>query len=258
MSSESLLATYLAASPYSVPVDIKKLEFLFSAITEYASRRGKELHDLSVLEVGCARGGITIPLTTLGCQVTAFDIDSDAVADLRSKLNDVANHRVALSVDNGYTFDDGRLYDIVIVSEVIEHVLEPVNFARNIVRRMMRKASLVVTIPNGYGPWEMKNRLNPRVYLRKWNLLRRLLGKPPYVWGNGLDHCQFYSKPRLVGLFSSLSCKLVCFKNSDSLLAVFNFARRNSYLAGIDIKLADSLPYWLASGWFAVFEFQGE
>lgn len=257
MTRETTLIKFLSASPYSASVDIKKLKFIFSAIEEHASQRGKDLHILRILEVACGRGGITLPLTTLGCQVTAFDIDQDEVSHLRSQINQKEDHHLTLTVDNAYTFDDENTYDIIIASEVFEHVLEPIKLAENIVRRMTEGAYLIVTTPNGYGPWEIKNRLDPHTYLNRWNLLRRLKGKPPYVRGSGACHCQFYTRTRLIGMFSSLSFKLVHFGKSDSFLSIFRSLRNNRFLADIDVRIADNFPYWFASGWYFVFEFQG-
>jgi len=246
------LSDFVSASIYTKHVDQKKLRFIFSALTRYAASRGTSLERLRVLEIACGDGGITLPLASLGCRVTAFDIDAEAVGRLRARIDRKEIRNVTLSVDNGFTFDDGHVYDVIIASEVFEHVLEPSRLAENIMRRMMPGSYLVVTTPNGYGPYEMKNRLDIRTHLRKWDSLRRLIGKPPYVKGNGADHCQYYTKEQLLGMFSRFNLKLIDFAKSDSLLTVFG--GRNTVLGKMDIKLADWAPHWLASGWYLVFE----
>ena len=120
-------------------------------------------------------------------------------------------------LDNGYNFDDGQQYDIVIASEVFEHVLEPARLAANIRRRMTPGSMLIVTTPNGYGPWELKNRLNPLRHIHKWNWLRRRLGKKPYRWGSGSDRCQFFTRSRLHALLAEHSCRVIRASNSDLL-----------------------------------------
>jgi SAM-dependent methyltransferase len=170
------------------------------------------------------------------------------------KQRRVAN--LSATVSNGYTFDDGKVYDIVVASEVFEHVLEPSRLAQNITRRMREGSDLVVTTPNGYGPWELKNRIDILTYLRRSNSLRRLLAKRPYIKGSGPDHCQFYTKRRLLELLSTFSLTLVDFAKSDSFLTIFPLVRRNNLLGRLDTKLADILPYWLASGWHFVFRLQ--
>ncbi len=250
---QSRLSKFISVTPYTDPVDIKKLRFVFSAIEKYVSSKEKEFEKLHILEVACGRGGITFSLASLGCEVTAIDIDGNAVEFLQARMNRGGVGNVTVTVDNGYTFDDGKDYDIVIASEVFEHVLEPSKLAGNITRRMMEGAYLIVTTPNGYGPWELKNRIDIRTHLRKWNALRRLLGKPPYVKGAGSDHCQFYTKGRLLNLFSPFSLRLIGSAKSDSFLTIFPQLRKSALLGNLDIKLADILPYWLACGWYFIF-----
>lgn len=255
MQVKSRLDTFISSTNYTKPADIKKLKFIFSALERYASIKNKDIEDLRILEVGHGKGGITFSLVSLGCQVRALDINEKAVEYVQSQINRNKIKNLIVSVDDGYTFDDGKTYDIVIASEVFEHVLEPLKLAANITRRMVESSYLIVTTPNGYGPWEIKNRVSPISYLIKWNWLRHLLGKSPYVKRRGAGHCQFYTKKRLVKLFSEFSLRLVDFAKSDSFLAMFGpLYRRSALLGNIDIKLADVLPYWLVSGWYFVFE----
>jgi 2-polyprenyl-3-methyl-5-hydroxy-6-metoxy-1,4-benzoquinol methylase len=250
------LDVFVKASPYRAPVDIKKLKFIFLAVDHYVSYKKRSIENLRILEVGCGMGGITLPLASLGCQVRGFDIDKDSVEHVQAQIERNGIKNLIVTVDNGYTFHDGKSYDIIIVSDVFEHVLEPSKLLANIVRKMAVGSYLVITTPNGYGPWELRNSFDPRTYLKKWNLLRRLFGKNPYIYGSGGDHCQFYSKGRLVKLFSNSCLRLVKFGKSDSLLVVISPLRESVFFGNIDIRLADLLPYWLASGWYFVCELQ--
>lgn len=256
METKSKLDIFISASHYTAPVDIKKLKFIFSAISNYANSKHKDLETLHILEVACGRGGITLPLASLQCQVKAFDINEKDVETLRAQASRAGIVNLDIRVDNAYTFDDGKTYDIVIASEVFEHVIEPSKLAANIVKRMKEGSFLIVTTPNGYGPWELKNCLDILTHLRKSNFLRRLLNKPPYIKGSGAHHCQFYTKVQLEKLFSEFSLSPVGFANSDSFLTIFSPLRKSASLGNIDIKLADVLPHWMASGWYFVFEFK--
>jgi SAM-dependent methyltransferase len=248
------LKTFIAASSYTAPCDIKKLTFIFSAIGALASSASRDVGSLSILEMACGSGGITLPLATLGCEIRAIDIDAEAVEFLNGQAVKRGFENLTATRDNALTFDDGRSYDVVVASEVFEHVAEPEKLAENILNRLKSESILIVTVPNGYGPWEMSRRLNPVNRLRKWNLLRRLLGKEPYVEETGINHCQFYTRRGLISLFSKHSLRLVKTAMSDSLLAVFPASRDNAFWGKLDTRLADILPYWLASGWYFIFE----
>jgi len=243
---------------YTDPVDLKKLKFIFLAIEKYTMQQYKNWKDIEVLEVGCGKGGITLPLTLLGCHVRAFDINVNEVKYLKDKLAKKKLDNCVVTVDNGYTFYDGKTYDIVIASEVFEHVSEPSKLIENIKKRMYKSSYLILTIPNGYGPWEIKNRLNFLKIIKKWNWLRHNFGKQTYIKGNGDAHCQFYTRKNILELFSKHSFELLNFGKSDSFLTVFPHFRKTTFLGYIDIMIADALPYWMASGWYFIFQLESK
>jgi SAM-dependent methyltransferase len=253
-SFQTSLESFLTASPYTAAVDYKKLRFIYRMLEYSSNKSRRSLSELEVLEVACGRGGITLPLVSLGCQVRAFDLVPEPVALLRADLQSRNWCNATLGVDNGYTFDFATSFDVVIASEVFEHVLEPEKLAANIRRHMRPGSVLVVTTPNGYGPWEMKNRLNPLVYVARMDCVRRWLGKPPFVRGSGPDHCQFYTRSRLCSYFEALSMRLISSSNSDFLSSLARSLRSRGAIAQLDIKLADCVPAWAASGWYFAFE----
>lgn len=119
---------------------------------------------------------------------------------------------------------------------------------------MRDRSFCIVTIPNGYGLWELKNQINPIRYLSRWNWLRHRLGKLSYDQERNGVSCHFYTKNRLVKFFSKFNFRLILFGKSNAFLSIFKILRENSLIANVDIKIADLLPYWLASGWYFVFE----
>lgn len=229
----------------------KKLEFIYKTIEKYSQENNKAIKRLDILEVGCGEGGITIPLSSLGCNIRAFDVDERTIANISKHLNNNKKiNNIKVSVGDGYTFDDKAKYDIIIASEVFEHVTEPLKLASNIKKRMNANSQIIVTTPNGYGPWEIRNRLF--IYpLTRNNSIRKLFHKPGYVEGSSHEHCQFFTKNELMNLFFQLNFKLKAFQKSDSIFAALPMGRR---MGKLDIKIADILPSCLASGWYFSFE----
>src|SRR5512132_4402462 len=74
MRDQSRLSNFISVTTYTNPVDIKKLRFIYSAIDKYSVTSGKEFDKIHILEVASGTGGITFPLSSLGAEVTAFDI----------------------------------------------------------------------------------------------------------------------------------------------------------------------------------------
>lgn len=258
MSNELTLDFFISKSSYTDPVDVKKLKFIFSALQGYTSARGIQIHDLKILEVGCGRGGIAVPVASLGCDVTAFDIDSDAIQYLKrhAASHDIQN--LELRIDSAYTFSDTRIYDVVIASEVFSYFLEPSKMIENIKKGMKEGSYLILTTPNGFGPWQLKNRIDPRIQLKKSNLLRRLFGKQTHKKGDGKYHCRYYTLKELLKFFSGFSFELVMQGNSNSILSIFQAVRRSPFWGSLDTRLADKCPRWLVSGWYFVFELHPE
>jgi 2-polyprenyl-3-methyl-5-hydroxy-6-metoxy-1,4-benzoquinol methylase len=153
-------------------------------------------------------------------------------------------------VEDAFTFRDAEPYDVIVASEVIEHVLDPDRLLENIVRHLAPGGLVIVTTPNGWGPWELSNYLRPRHVARRWNWLRRAAGKPDYVPGTGPDHCQHYTRGRLVAMFRRHGLEVHRFMNSDFVLTISRHLRRHPVLGEFDSDFANIVPHWMASGWY--------
>lgn len=88
-------------------------------------RRLRCLDGLSVLDVGCGGGILAEPLTRLGARVTAIDPAPENIAAAQA-------HAAAQGLEIGYRAvraedlaHEGAQFDVVIASEVIEHVNDP-------------------------------------------------------------------------------------------------------------------------------------
>lgn len=82
----------------------------------------KPLSGLDILDIGCGGGILSEPLSRLGGRVTGIDPVEDAINAARA-------HAAAQNLDIGYRAAlaedlarEGRQFDLVIASEVIEHV----------------------------------------------------------------------------------------------------------------------------------------
>jgi SAM-dependent methyltransferase len=189
------------------------------------------LRPCSILELGCGRGLILQELRDL--DAVGVEIDEREAAIASAKQLDV---RVGHA---GY-YDASREFDVVVASEVIEHMIEPQSLLENAVRHLRPGGML---LPNGYGYYELSERhLNPKYLIGTNNRLRRLLGKKPYKLGDSGDHCQWFTMRRLLRMTTKAGFSLIEQENSD-------------FITGSerDIQLASKLPYWLVSGWYFAF-----
>ena len=248
---------FIAASPYTDPVDRKKLLFVYRAVEDFAAERRIAASGLSILEVACGVGGITLPLARLGARVRALDIDERDIAALVARARELRFANLTAGVEDAFTFRHDTRYDVIVASEVMEHVLDPDAMLANVVRHLEPGGLLIVTTPNGYGPWELSNYVRPRHVVRRWNWLRRLAGKEPYAAGTGPDHCQHYTRGRLVKMFHRHGLDVHRFMNSDFILTVSKQMRRHPTLGTFDADFANLVPHWMASGWYVALRLRG-
>ena len=249
---------FIAASPYTDPVDRKKLLFVYRSVEDFAAERRVGASDLRILEVACGMGGITLPLARLGARVRALDIDREDIARLVQRARELGLDRnLTVAAEDAFTFQHDARYDVIVASEVLEHVLDPDALLANIVRHLEPGGLLIVTTPNGYGPWELSNYVRPHHVARRWNWLRRAIGMAPYRAGTGPDHCQHYTRGRLVRLFQRHNLDVHRFMNSDFVLTISRHMRRHPVFGAFDADFANLVPHWMASGWYVALRLRG-
>jgi SAM-dependent methyltransferase len=207
---------------------------------------------MSLLEAGCGLGGVTLPLASLGAEVTAFDIDEQAVRTVQAEARERGFKTLTATCASAYDFDDGASYDVIVLSELLEDLLRPEVAFRNLMRRARPGTFVVITIPNGYGPYELAYRT--KAWLSRSRLVRRALGKPTLRQGQGTGRPAHFSRRGLVTLATSHSLQLLRSRNSDALFAAIPALSRMPIVARLDTKMADALPHWLAGGWYFLFE----
>ena len=107
-----------------------------------------DLKNKSLIDVGCGGGLLTEPLKRLGANVTGLDASPEAIEVARE-------HALVMELDIDYRIGDlsvisNRLdqFDVVIASEVIEHVSDPQNFIHEIDKLTFPGGRLIITTLN--------------------------------------------------------------------------------------------------------------
>lgn len=250
---------YLAHTFYRDPVDEKKLAFLVEEI-----RRVGE-PPLDILEIGCGSGNICRPLASLGHRVRGTDIDPASVEFARSHSR-FPNLELAVGGIDQLHEEPSAGYDVIIASEVLEHIDNPAA-ALGGIRRLLRPEGVVlVTIPNGYGPWEAGQAVSPR-RLAGWlarrsglhRPLKRLMGVRPREEGGVTStfnyespHLQHFTLRSFEALVDQAGYTIRRRVHSDGPLTFFAGIRSVRPLARFDCALVNHLPPALASGWYFV------
>ena len=157
----------------------------------------------NILEIGCGVGNIAIPVASLGHEVKAIDMHGPSVEIARSR-NPFPNAR----------FDHIRLeeielrdFDLIILTEVLEHVGRYRDMLSYIGRNMRPGARLILTVPNGRGITELL--LRPSYGMKRWRWgvrlvdgIKKVLAPKDLTTANEqTPHINFFSLRRLDRLF---------------------------------------------------------
>jgi len=254
---------------------VKRIQVVEEWVRTVRERMGKSR--LSILDYGCGTGDhITFPLAHWGNEVLGIDIHEPSILEARRKYA-LPN----LSFRTGKLQDllkDGLGFDVIVCSEVLEHLHDPGKLLEGLDRLLGKDGALIVTTPNGYGSFEMLRRLE-RTLTRigvhqglKWTFQRgeqmiRREGQDqtarcePELGFLNQDsvHVQFFRLRSLERLFFESGFRIVrrrartffCGPYAD---AVFRIFPGRQTLFRLNNRLADVLPFSWAADWMFLLE----
>jgi ubiquinone/menaquinone biosynthesis C-methylase UbiE len=148
--------------------------------------------------------------------------------------------------------DDNR-FDVIILSEVLEHLDQPDEMLRYAKRLLQNNGILIVTVPNGYGEFEIDSWFFRALRLQR--VVDRFAPKNEVLAGtdnSDSGHVQFFTRSRLTKLFQQTGLVTIR-EGAGSLLAgpvAGHFVSRSRRLVEWNARITDRLPFVLASGWY--------
>jgi len=247
---------YRTFTDYQHAEDFKRLDFI---VRQIQSRRKPGLR---VMDIGCGNGDVTRVLGSLGFRVLGVDIDPASVAEAERR-NPFPHVRYELM--NAEALPRAGQYDVLVCSEVLEHLDMPDNLLEMAYRLLKPGGLLIVTVPNGYGPREMlmtkpMQWLTRNGFGQRLAALKRALGYTNVSVQSSnpnLTHLQFFSRFSLEHLLNEHGFQPVAFGRGNFIDRVFPYsllANRFQALQRFDCWLSDWLPTGCASGFYTVWE----
>ena len=228
----------------------KRLEFYLAHLAGPVPRR--------VLDVGCGTGAsLTAPLAAAFPETEFVGVDSDpeSIAFARSRFQ-LPNLAFCLPSELGRE----RQFDVVSASEVLEHVDPPGAFLRDLAGRLSDDGRMLITVPNGYGPFE----LAALAEVAAGAVARSLRGRAPAGAAPCADggaastlavspHVNFFTQRRLRKLFNSAGLEVAEYRGRTFLcgFAIGAVVRRLG-LVEWNARVADRLPAFAVSDWMFV------
>jgi SAM-dependent methyltransferase len=210
----------------------------------------------TVLDFGCGTGTqLTWPLAEAFPQISFLGVDSDQTTIDWARKQPVPSNLIYAIQDEA----PEERFDLIIASEVLEHVEAPDELLRHFHGRLAEGGRLVVTIPNGFGPFEMMSFTEHVLTLSGvLPLLRRIkhmiLGKPRIDSSQALTlaispHVNFFSRNVMLGLLRDAGFEVVRFRPRTVFCGFIIDWLVRGPLIEWNAQLADRLPPWCASDW---------
>lgn len=222
---------------------------------EFVSRIIGELRPGRVLDIGCGTGvNLTQPLALLFSDVSFVGVDSDVKSIEFANRENGAPNVCYLSDKNAA---QGQ-FDLIIASEVIEHVEEPDGFLSYLRTRLTPGGRLVLTLPNGLGFFELASLVETLFHLSGiYGVLRatkhRLRGKRVPTTADTLavsPHINFFSFRQITSLISDNGFEIIAYIPRTLLCGfVFDQMITSRRLLAWNAREADRLPPSLVSAW---------
>lgn len=227
----------------------KRLEFVAGVVADFQPKR--------VLDVGCGTGAnLTAPLAQQFPGTSFVGIDSDpASIAYASRENPAGNAQYFVEA----AFGDTGTFDLVIASEVIEHVEDPDAFLNSLRGFLAPDGKLVLTLPNGLGPFELVSFAETVMHLtgiyRVLRAIKRML-RPGVVGSVTSDtlaispHINFFSYGQIRSVISGGGFQILAYRPRTFLCGFgFDHLIRSPQIIAWNAKIADRLPPQLASAW---------
>lgn len=244
--------SYHSFTTYKDYEDLKRLDFIVNSVKEIGN------NNISVIDIGCGNGNISMALGSLGFSVTGLDIDKASI-DKANSINKLPN--VQFKVADASTFTIDNNYDAVVCSEVLEHLDKPWELAEQIFKILKPGGVFVATVPNGHGPREIFI-TRPMQWLHKRNLDKPIISFKKFLGydsatlqssNEDLTHIQFYNVKTFTDVLNKVGFKNVKWENADFIERIFPYSiltKRIPLLQKIDCDFADHIPKQLTCGFY--------
>lgn len=102
--------------------------------------------NITIADFGCGRGWSSKKLSAFG-SVTGFDISEKAVENAKRSFPNI--NFVCIDAAGNLSDEDRGKYDVVVSSEVIEHLIDQKSYLKNIESLLKKDGKYIITTPNG-------------------------------------------------------------------------------------------------------------
>ncbi len=252
----------------------KKARLILSSLARLRRELGR---GLEVLDVGCGNGtALTRFLGTPGDRVLGIDTHGPSIEYATRRFGAPGlefRQQPAEAV-----VAEGRSFDAVLFADILEHLPEPGPVLEAGARLLRPRGRILVTIPNGYGPFEIESWLSRLAFFGRASLWAvdylvavfnrfvfpgawtEVVTPPDLPYNAECGHVQFFTQRRLLRLAGSVGLTPVRTVGLNCLSGPYtNYLWAPSRLfCELNARLPEVLPLSLLSAWFFEFAPSGD
>ena len=247
---------------------VRRLFFVENAIREYMRRGGNS--PVVVADIGCGTGELlTIPLSVnLGNNVVIYAYEPEVVTfqNLKSRIEELGIQNIRPIQDKGSL--QNLACDAIILSEVIEHVEDPVVFLNELKRLLKLFGVMIITTPNGYGIFELETLIFNTLDAIGIVPLLRKIKRSVFQTHNNLirlptadtlaisPHINFFMLSDLNQIIAEAGLSLKKIEGKHLAAGPFSdrIINRSEKLIKLNAYLGEKLPLALVAGWMLITE----
>jgi SAM-dependent methyltransferase len=213
----------------------------------------------NILDVGCGLGNLlTEPVARRHPEIEILGVDDDP-ATIRGAREVGALPNLSYAEE----IPAGQRFEMIWASEVLEHVEDPAGFLIDLRERLTENGRLLVTVPNGYGPFEIGALIETALIVTGgMDRLRSVFAGRDDA-GNVDDmgpatlaispHLNFFAYSSLLELFENAGLGVDLYR-PRTFLCGFGFGTivRRAERVRWNAAIAERLPPQVVSGWMFV------
>jgi len=240
---------FAALPPEDVYATAKKIRFVLERVDRCRRSLKREPR---ILDFGCGNGtALAQYLIEDGVDYVGVDFHAPSLEYARSHFGGPRATFVA-------EVPSGARFDILIYSEVLEHLADPGTVLREHRALLVPGGCVLGSIPNGYGLTEIEKFVDRKLRLYRglqW-VWRNVVGRAPRAadrvpYNEGCGHVQFFTERSFRRMVQGAGLEVVELRNGSVMGADLSGSTflRSRVLIDLNVRLADHLPTWLAATW---------
>ena len=155
-----------------------------------------------ILDVGCGSAPMSLYFASKGMNVKGIDLSTQAIRENKKAKENFGFYNLKFACENFMDYRDDSIYDVVMMTEVLEHIPNDRSSLVKINKLLKDNGYLLMSVPSSNAPLHRK-------YVRKY-------GKDPF--DERVGHLRRYNAVQIFNLLSETGFELVEFKLCEGYL----------------------------------------